>query len=124
MPISVGMRPAEVCARLRERLAGHLRVAGPRVVAVTHTLPFASQLLRRSSPTWQFAQAFMGSAPLGEMLRADPRIELVISGHTHCPSDQAIGQLRAVVSPLGYRREWPAGGDDVAVRAALSVLDL
>jgi hypothetical protein len=113
------MSPGEVCTRLRERLAGHLVEAGPRVVAVTHTLPFSAQLVRRPSPTWQFAQAFMGSAALGEMLLADRRIELVISGHTHRPSDQRVGHLRAVVSPLGYRREWPAGGEQHAVREAL-----
>jgi hypothetical protein len=66
----------------------------------------------------------MGSLRMGELLARDPRIELAIAGHTHIHSDQRIGKLRALVSPLGYAKEWRAPDVAGAVEKALAVVDL
>lgn len=120
----------EVADRLRARLAAHLDALDTaRVVAVTHTLPFVAQVARGASPAWRFVNAFMGSTALGELLLADPRIELAIAGHTHLGSDLWIDRpdgslLHAMVSPLGYTREWRGTSAEEAVARAIRVVDL
>lgn len=114
-----------VAARLRDRLVASLaEVDAPRVVGVTHVLAFEEQVKRGSHPAWRFVNAFMGSTALGEALRADPRVELAIAGHTHVPSEHRFGSLRALVSPLGYRKEWRGASAAEAVARAVRVVDL
>lgn len=115
----------EVARRLRERLEGHLRaLEAPQVVVATHMLLFEGQIHRRPHPGWRFVNGFMGSYPLGELIRSDPRVVLTVSGHTHLHSDLRMGPLRAVVSPLGYRREWLGASEQEAVARSLRVVDL
>ncbi len=119
------MEMEEVAAILRERLRAHLAaLRARRVVVVTHTLPFEGQIHRKAHPGWRFANAFMGSLPLGDLIRSDSRVFLTISGHTHHGSDLRLGGLRAVVSPLGYRREWKGTTPEEAVEAAMKVIDI
>lgn len=121
----VALLPEDVCARLRERLAGHMAsLTTSRLVVATHTLQFAEQVFQKSHPGWRFANAFMGSLKLGELVRSDPRVVLSIAGHTHLPSDLRFGRLRAVVSPLGYQKEWKAPNVKEAVAKAVTVVDL
>jgi hypothetical protein len=115
----------DVARTMRERLRDHLRACrARRIVAVTHTLPFVEQIVRKPYDGWRFANAFMGSLPLGDVLRNDPRVVLAIAGHTHHGSDLRFGRLRAVVSPLGYPREWKAPRVEDAVERALTVVEL
>jgi hypothetical protein len=119
------MLPEAVCARLQERLGVHLRtLQTPRIVVATHTLAFAEQIFVKQHPGWRFANAFMGSLRTGELLRADPRVILAIAGHTHIPSEHRFGGLRAIVSPLGYQREWRSPDVRAAVTKAVTVVDL
>jgi predicted phosphodiesterase len=114
-----------VALTLRERLAAHLAsLATRRIVVATHTLAFGDQIHRKNHPGWRFANAFMGSLPLGELIQSDPRVTLAIAGHTHLPSDLRFGRLRAVVSPLGYRKEWQADTVEGAVQKALKVIEV
>lgn len=117
--------PAAVAAVLRERLRAQLAAAATdRIVAVTHMLPFDAQLHHKESPGWRFCQAFIGHRGLGDVIRADPRVELAIAGHTHHGSDLHFGNLHAVVSPLGYRGEWLGRPVREAVERAVCVVDL
>lgn len=118
--------PCEVVSeRLRARFAAQLQaLTSRRVVVATHMLAFPGQVFSKQHPGWRFVNAFMGSLKLGELIRADPRVVLSIAGHTHLPSDQRMGHVRAVVSPLGYRREWRASNVTDAVTKAVSVVDL
>lgn len=119
------MAMEEVAAILRERLAAHMaQLTTRRVVVVTHTLPFTEQIHRKEHPGWRFVNAFMGSLPLGELIRSDPRVVLAVAGHTHLASDVRIGRLRAVVTPLGYSKEWRGSTPEAAVAAAVKVIDL
>jgi hypothetical protein len=109
------LAPEAVAAILRERLVQQLTtINADKLVACTHHVQFASQLLRRASPGWQFCQSFIGHAALGAAILGDPRVVLSVCGHTHHGSDQILARpegppLRAVVSPLGYLGEW--GGE-------------
>ncbi len=119
------MSALAVAERLRARLAGQLSSCGaPRIVGVTHMVPFQEQLLRKPHPGWRFCQAFIGHAGLGELFRADPRVELTLAGHTHHGSDLQLGRLRAVCAPLGYRGEWSGQTAAEAVARTTKVIDL
>lgn len=120
------MLAEDVSDALRERLRGHLdALDAPRLVVATHTLAFREQVFMKQHPGWRFANAFMGSLRLGELVRADRRVALAIAGHTHIPSDHRLSStLRAVVSPLGYKREWRADNVRDAVARAVTVVDL
>ncbi len=114
-----------VAGILRERLRTQLRASrARRVVAVTHVLPFADQVLQRPLEGWQYANAFMGCLGLGEVLRGESRAVLAVAGHTHRASDLRFGRLRARVSPLGHAREWRGDTPAEAVANAVSVLDV
>ncbi len=120
-----GLISEAIAERLRARLSGHLReLKATRVVAVTHMLAWDRQVARRDRPGWSFVNAFMGSLKMGELLEADKRIELAVAGHTHIASDHRIGRIRALVTPLGYAREWRAPDVTGAVERALAVVDL
>lgn len=119
------LRCEAVAERLRGRLAAQLAsCAADRIVGVTHMVAFAEQLHHKDHPGWRFCQAFIGHRGLGEVLRADPRVELAIAGHTHLRSDLRFGSLRAVVSPLGYRAEWHGRPVEEAVEAAVALVEL
>ncbi len=114
-----------VAAVLRERLAAQLAATtAPRIVGVTHMVPFAEQLHQKDHPGWRFCQAFIGHRGLGDVLAGDSRVELSIAGHTHRRSDLRIRGLRALCSPLGYRREWNGMTDAEAVAAAVTLIEL
>ena len=118
--------PMEEVARvLRERFAAHLAsLTTRRIVSVTHTLPFMEQIHRKEHPGWRFVNAFMGSLPLGDVIKANPRVVLSISGHTHLHSDLRFGRMRAVVTPLGYKKEWHGATPEAAVEKSLKVVEV
>lgn len=114
-----------ISERLRARFTTQLQgLTTRRVVAATHMLAFPDQIFSKQHPGWRFVNAFMGSRKLGDVIRADPRVVLAIAGHTHIPSDTRQGHVRAVVSPLGYRREWRASNVTDAITKAVTVVDL
>jgi predicted phosphohydrolase len=89
-----------------ERLAAQLREVEGRVravVAVTHHIPFAEMLVRKSDPSWGFGNAFMGSAGLGETLLACPKVTHAVFGHSHTRGRQTIGHIDAVNVGCTYR---------------------
>ena len=118
--------PSEtIAALLRDRLSAHLAALDcNRVVVATHMLAFDRQVFKKDHPAWRFVNAFMGSLRMGELLQADRRIELAIAGHTHVASDHRIGKIRALVSPLGYQKEWRAPTLVGAIYKAVAVVDL
>jgi 3',5'-cyclic AMP phosphodiesterase CpdA len=78
--------------------------AGPPTVVATHTLPYDELVEhRRDDEEWNFFNAFMGSARLGELYDRYPQVRAAFAGHTH----RAKGFTRpdgflASVAPLGY----------------------
>ncbi|MDO9280525.1 MAG: metallophosphoesterase [Pseudomonadota bacterium] len=124
-PDGAPMAMEDVARVLRERLEAHLKLLTTRrIVVATHTLPFIDQIHRKEHPGWRFVNAFMGSLPMGDVIRADPRVVLAIAGHTHMGSDLRLGRMRAVVSPLGYNKEWKGSTPAAAVANALKVVEL
>lgn len=121
----VRQEPEAVAGRFVELLRARLAAVDvDRIVAVTHFLPFRVQAWRSPNPIWRFVNAFMGCEALGRTLLADPRVEVVVSGHTHVPSDRVVDGVRAVVSPLGYRREWRESTVDEAAGRAVTLIEL
>ncbi len=119
------MEAEEVALRLRERLAAQMRACtAKKLVVATHMLAFAGQIHRRDFPEWRFVNAYMGSLGLGELIRSDPRVVLHLAGHTHLHSDLKLGKLRALVTPLGYKREWLGATPREAVHRSMKLLEL
>ena len=122
----------DICTRHVESLARQLARPGDLpIVAVTHHLPFAELCTVRQSVPWDFLNGFMGSGRLGALLAADPRVRLTVSGHTHFGKDVTIARehadpIRAIVSPLGYPREYKHVGLSLPERVAqrVTVVDL
>ena len=93
-----GESDAEVTARMGAKLAAQLAEVAQRaeaVVATIHHLPFAALVMHAGDIRRDFANAFMGSPQLGEVLLAEPKFRLCLTGHSHTPADLAIGADRA-----------------------------
>jgi Icc-related predicted phosphoesterase len=79
--------------------------AQARIVGVVHVLPFPESVQRQAFGSSSFHDAWLGSTRLGDCLREDARVRLVISGHLHRALDiQVTPRLRAVASPIGDAR--------------------
>ena len=67
------------------------------VVAVVHHLPFRELVRHTGDPKRDFAAAFLGSPRFGDVLRAEPKVRLCLTGHSHQEADMMIGRGRAPV---------------------------
>jgi len=77
---------AEFARRLADTLAGHLEQASRRadhVVVAIHHLPFERLVPRTGRPSWDFANAYMGSGLFGQVIAACPKVRHVVCGHSH-----------------------------------------
>jgi hypothetical protein len=105
----------ELLARLRShltKLASSLnpepRTLNPILVA-THHLPFRQLLPPLRIPQWDFAQAFLGSDKIGQLLLEFPQVTQCFCGHSHFPAEATIPRasglppLAAVNLGSGYR---------------------
>lgn len=108
--IGVKLSDPEMARRFAIELEADLRSlgldehgAGPPTVAVTHMLAYASQVIYRGQPDWDFFSAFMGSSRYGDLYDRLPAIRAAFSGHTHTPRlERRPSGLLAAVAPLGY----------------------
>lgn len=66
------------------------------IVAVTHVLAFDCMIIHKSSPSWDFCSAFMGSRALGELLLRYPKVRYHFCGHAHQPSRHTVGHILTV----------------------------
>ena len=93
-------------ALTNERLESQLAAVEPRVrtiVAITHHIPFAEMLVRKSDPTWAFGNAFMGSVGLGEALLRHEKVSHVVFGHSHTRDRRQVGHIDAINVGCTYR---------------------
>lgn len=91
-----------------DRLAAQLAAVGPHaraIVAVTHHIPFAGMLRRKSDPSWAFGNAFMGSVGLGEVLLRHPKVSHAVCGHSHTRDRLRVGHVEARNVGCTYRRK-------------------
>lgn len=97
--VRLPMSDASFAARLRDRLAEHLRAVGPdaeHIVVAMHHVPFEAMVRRLHKPVWDFAHAFLGSRIFGELLLAEPRVRHVVCGHSHHPSRTRVGHIDCI----------------------------
>jgi hypothetical protein len=101
----------ELLARLRSHLSS--QAAGHRdlgtIVAATHHLPFRQLLPPLRIPQWDFAQAFLGSDKIGNLLLEFPQVTQCFCGHSHFAAEATIPRgddlppITAVNIGSGYR---------------------
>jgi putative phosphoesterase len=91
------------------------------IVYVSHHLPFRELTLYRGHLPWDFFSAFIGSESTGEILKADGRVLLTISGHSHIRKKIEINGLTAMTVPLGYGRPTDGGFDYLAQDAVADI---
>ena len=100
----------EMTSRCLRQMEADLRLigldesgAGVPTVVVTHTLPYRELVEVRGEPGWDFFNAFMGSARIGEMYDRFPKVRAAFAGHTHRPKSfsRPDGFVTAC-APLGY----------------------
>lgn len=74
------------------------------VIFVSHHLPFSELTVYKNKLPWDFYSAFMGSISTGQVIIADGRVRLSISGHSHIRSMISKERVTAITVPLGYGR--------------------
>lgn len=94
---------ARECARLAAQLDA-LRGC-ERVIAATHTVPFAELMPAPRGGTGDFAWAYLGSPRLGETIARFPNVRHVVCGHSHSHADVRIGHIHAINIGAGYPRK-------------------
>ncbi len=93
-----------------------------QVVYVSHHLPFRELTVYMDRLPWDFFSAYMGASSTGEILLADGRVVLTISGHSHIRRTINIDGITAVSVPLGYGRPPPNGVMDLAKNAVAEIV--
>jgi predicted phosphodiesterase len=85
--VRLGMADSHYTNELIQKLEDEIRILESEVdliIVVTHHIGFMEMLTTREEfPGWNFCNAFMGSAMLGEMLLMHPKVRYHISGHIH-----------------------------------------
>ncbi len=95
---NLGMSDVEYTHLLAARLRTHLVEATARVdrvVAAIHHVPFHQLVPRTMHPNFAFAEAYMGSELLGEVLLDFPQVRDVYCGHAHRRKTVRVGGLTA-----------------------------
>jgi hypothetical protein len=117
------MRDTEVCAEMTGRLDDHLtsiETGVDQIVAVIHTLPFLAGLPRSEPP--YYLDAYTGSACLGSVLAAHPKVTYCIGGHKHLSGDWEVGGIKIHRRILG--RVEPADDIRHVAKNAVGVLEI
>ncbi len=108
-------------ARLAAQLAG---LAGKRIVMVTHAVPIREFTVQPPDATWDYLNAFLGSARYGELAQRHG-VAVAICGHVHYRREAVVDGTRFICRCLNYAREWVGNSDpQVEVRRALQTIDL
>jgi len=65
-----------------------------QIVYVSHHIPIPEFIYSRNEdPVWSLFNAYQGSPELGKIAFSDPRLRLVICGHSHIPNNTKIGNV-------------------------------
>ena len=82
-----------ICARRLQQHLERIHDAVEEIVCVTHHVPFAELVVVKEEPGWDFANAFVGSSLLGQVMLAYPKVKVAICGHTHRHSTACVGHI-------------------------------
>lgn len=90
-------------------LGGQLQEArSDTVVALVHHVVTKKLLVHpreRVPKKWRFANAFLGSERLGDVLAGDPRVEQIFCGHIHLPMHAVKGGARCTTVGGDYKKK-------------------
>ena len=123
------MSDEDVAQEMQRDLATHLAQLDNddsvhSVLAVTHHLAFEAAVRRTGSLRWEFFNAFMGSAGLGEVIAGAQKVRAALYGHTHVIGDYDVDGLRVYGTPLGYPRERKGLDEDDILETRIGWIEL
>ncbi|MBQ8638633.1 MAG: metallophosphoesterase [Lachnospiraceae bacterium] len=75
------------------------------VIVMTHMIPVREFCVPEERTMWQYFNAYLGSAHLGELFERY-RVSYSISGHVHYRKEAIHGATRYLCPCLGYHSEW------------------
>jgi predicted phosphodiesterase len=65
-----------------------------KIVYVSHHIPIDEFVYKRSDDSkWSLFNAYQGSPELGEVAFSNPKLELLITGHSHIPDFKRVGNV-------------------------------
>jgi predicted phosphodiesterase len=76
----------EFCQKLLHKLAADIQQLKRQtdfIIVTTHHVGCREMVLRREKPEWNFANAFMGTAKLEQLLLSHPEVKYHFCAHTH-----------------------------------------
>lgn len=105
--VKLPMSDASFCERLLEQFDRDLELVSSArtVVTAIHHVPFRELLPPLRMPTWDFAQAYLGSPRFGELLRSWNNVSHVVCGHSHFPAEAFVGAIHGINIGSGYRQK-------------------
>jgi putative phosphoesterase len=106
-------------ARIEDQL---LRLAGKRVILVTHVVPIRPFTVQPPNAAWNYLNAFLGSARYGE-LALRHAVPYAICGHVHYRREEIREGTHFICQCLNYAREWVDNTDPlVEIRRAFKTI--
>jgi hypothetical protein len=78
----------------------------------------------RGDLRWDFFRAFMGSERMGEIIKENDKVTHVLCGHSHTKKKVKIGDILAIVSPVGYSNEWDTPDLRKVAQNSISVFEV
>ena len=95
-----------------------------KIVVVTHHLPFSKMVVYKNELPWDFFSAFMGNRSMGELILSFPKVELVLSGHSHFIRRIDVDGINAYLSAVGYAFNWPTNNLEEMSHRSVTLLEL
>ena len=122
------MTDPEVAAQMEFDLSRQLEQldADPTVeeiVVVTHHQPFSEIVHRTGTLPWEYFNAFMGSAGLGETIIGSAKVRTAVYGHTHLIGSFDVRGIRVFGTALGYPRERRGLDDEALARTRIGWIE-
>lgn len=109
--------------QLEKELTNHLK---KDIILVNHFIPYEEFITVKENEDWNFCNAYMGSAHLGELIDRHPNIKTVIFGHTHRRYG-VIEHFRSktiICKPLGYYSEWEGDHIEEEIEKVITIVEI
>lgn len=100
------------------------KVAGKKIIAVTHVIPVNDFTVNPERKIWRYFNAFLGSPEYGDLF-IKRNVSVSVSGHVHYRKRVKKENTEFLCVCLGYSSEWPPSSNPSAeIRDTLQTIDI